>query len=177
MNVCINSTSTRLLNWSDHSGTAGFKTLAPTYATKRMKTTTGRRFFGKFWLALTLLDVSATASADWVKAARGFNSTSYVDPATLQRSDNTATMWVLTDYENQPFDGDNLPYLSVKMLMEYDCQGGRFRSLEISSFSGRMATGHKPYTSSERGEWKTISPTNVQHKLWDMVCAKQKLQR
>lgn len=122
---------------------------------------------------LFLLTASATALADWSKIINSANSTGYVDLDTLQRKGTISTMQVLVDFKKPPFDGNNLPYLSLKMEMEYDCAANKFRALKTTSFSEHMATGHSPYTSIEPDTWKTASAASIQKTFGEIACEKE----
>jgi surface-adhesin protein E len=108
----------------------------------------------------------------WQKVVAGANSTAYADPATIQNDGARSTMGVLIDYQKPPFDGNNLPYLSLTMHNEYDCDARQFRVLAISSHSGNMGRGDKPYQTDEPGEWESITAGTVQKSLWKVACEK-----
>jgi hypothetical protein len=117
-----------------------------------------------------LLLLSAPVLAEWRKIASGFNPTAYADIDTITRNGDIATMWVLIDFKKAPFDGNNLPYLSLKMKSEYNCAASQFRFIDLTSYSGHMATGRKPYTSIEPGAWKAVVGDGIQKPLWDVAC-------
>lgn len=121
-------------------------------------------------VALPMLMMSSRALAEWTKVFSGYNPTAYADLATLTRDGDIATMWVLVDFKKVPFDGNNLPYLSLKMKTEYHCKKTEFRFLELASYSGHMATGHKPYTSEEPSAWQPANDQGIQKPLWDVAC-------
>jgi hypothetical protein len=113
---------------------------------------------------------NATPS-EWQAIVRGATSTGYADTSSIRRSGTIVTMRVLVDYPKPPFDGNNLQYRSLTMRNEYDCGQTRFRVLSITSHSGNMAQGERPYTTDETGEWEAISPHTVQRALWHRACA------
>lgn len=124
----------------------------------------------KLPMALLPLLFSCTAVAEWKQIVTTYNPTAYADPATLQRSGDLASMWVLIDFKKPPFDGNNLPYRSLKMHVEYNCATIEFRFLELASFEGQMATGRTPYTSIEPGAWQPATPEGIQRPLWETAC-------
>lgn len=127
----------------------------------------------KLLMALLSLLCSCTAFAEWKKIVTTYNPSAYADLATLQRNGNLANMWVLIDYKKVPFDGNNLPYRSLKMHVEYNCVTTEFRFLELASFEGQMATGRSPYAAIEPGAWQTAAPEGIQHPLWETACKKR----
>lgn len=121
-------------------------------------------------LMLSVLVVCSPAFAEWSTVSRTHNKTTYADLSTLQKNADIATMWVLVDFDKAPFDGNNLPYLSLKMSVEYHCTATQFRVLKLTSFAGHMATGKQPYVSVEPGEWQAVPPGTIQKPLWDVAC-------
>ncbi|MET0377444.1 MAG: surface-adhesin E family protein [Spongiibacteraceae bacterium] len=119
---------------------------------------------------VAMLAVCSPALAEWSKISTGHNTTSYADLNTLRKNGDIATMWVLVDFVKVPFDGNNLPYLSLKMNVEYHCTTTQFRFLKLTSFVGHMATGKQPYTSVDPGTWQAVVPGTVQKPLWDVAC-------
>jgi hypothetical protein len=109
----------------------------------------------------------------WQKTIAGASSTGYAAPATIQRNGARSTMEVLVDYQKPPFDGNNLPYLSLTMRNEYDCDAQQFRVLAISSHSGNMGRGDKPYQTDEPGEWEPVTAGSIQKELWEVACEKR----
>lgn len=108
--------------------------------------------------------------ADWTKVTTGYQSTSYADIGSLKKIGDIASIDVLVDYVKVPFDGNNLPYLSLKMKSEYNCATKQFRTVTITSYSGHMGTGDRPYTSSEADEWQPVLPKHNQAALWKAAC-------
>jgi hypothetical protein len=124
----------------------------------------------KFAMALLVLIASNAARAEWIQIATTYNPTMYADLTTLHRSGEIATMWALIDFKKRPFDGDNLPYLSLKMKVEYNCATTRFRYLDMASYTGHMATGRTQWTSAGPGQWQAATREGVQYPLWEAAC-------
>lgn len=122
--------------------------------------------------ALLLTSISAVAQPQWQEVVRGASSTAYADIDSIRRSDTTATTRILIDYRKPPFDGNNLPYLSLTMRNEYRCDTAQFRVLAINSHSGHMGLGEQPFRSTEPTEWETVSPNTIQQDLWKVACGK-----
>lgn len=120
-----------------------------------------------------LMAASSAALADWTKVTKGYQSKSYVDLGSRQKTGDIASMDVLIDYDKVPFDGNNLPYLSLKMKAEYNCATKQFRTVKLTSYSGHMATGDQPYTSIEPDEWQPVLAKHTQDVLWEMACQKK----
>lgn len=127
----------------------------------------------KTTLLLLLSTASSIAIGEWKKIDTGHRSTAYADIQTLRRQDTIATMNVLIDFEKPPFDGNNLPYLSLKMTVEYDCKTPQFRAMKITSYAGHMATGDKPYASAEPQQWESIPDKSMQKSLRKTACGQR----
>jgi len=119
------------------------------------------------------LIVSGLAFGDWKKITTGFRSTAYADIESIRKNGDITAMNVLIDFEKAPFDGNNLPYLSLKMAAEYNCRERQFRAVEVVSHEGRMATGNTPYTSEQPGNWESIPDKSLQKALWETACGKR----
>jgi hypothetical protein len=127
----------------------------------------------KFISALFLTAICGDVLAEWDKVASGANSTGYVDRASIRKSDTSVTMQVLIDYQKPPFDGNNLPYLSLTMRNEYHCSNRQFRVLLITSHTGNMGNGAQPYKTDEPSEWETVPSTSIQKAFWEIACGKK----
>jgi hypothetical protein len=121
---------------------------------------------------LLLTVISNQALAGWEKVADGVNSTGYADRASIQKSAASVIMQVLIDYQKPPFDGNNLPYLSLTMRNEYHCSNRQFRVLIITSHAGHMGNGAQPYKTDEPSEWEMVPTTSIQNALWEIACGK-----
>lgn len=115
------------------------------------------------------------ADEKWQQVVSGVNSTGYADADNIQRSGAIATMQVLIDYPKPPFDGNNLPYRSLTMKNEYQCEEGRFRVLSIASHAANMGRGERPFTSDEASEWEVVTNASIQKELWKLACVKSTL--
>ncbi len=123
-------------------------------------------------LMLLLTAASDIAVADWEPVASGANATGYVDRSSIRKSADSVTMQVLIDYQKPPFDGNNLPYLSLTMRNEYHCAEQRFRVLTINSHTEHMGQGEQPYKTNEPSEWEPVPTTSIQKMMWSIACEK-----
>ena len=85
----------------------------------------------KIVLMLLLAFLSGNAMARWISVGQTEHETYYVNKATIQKSDNTVTMWSLIDYEAAQHTSDGELYLSSKAQTEYDCDESRMRILNV----------------------------------------------
>lgn len=124
-------------------------------------------------IAALLALASPFAAAEWTQIASSYNPIAYADLATLQRDGDIAAMAVLIDFKTKPFDGDNLPYLSLTMQAEYDCKTVQFRFIELASHADHMGRGKTVYTSEKASQWQPAKP-GIQQPLWETACASRK---
>lgn len=109
----------------------------------------------------------------WQRVAAGANVTAYADIDSVRRNGPLVSLRALLDFAKPPFDGNNLPYLSLTMRNEYHCGEKRYRSLSITSHAGHMASGERPYTTEEPGAWEPVRDTSIQKDLFELACAAQ----
>ena len=92
----------------------------------------------------------------------------YVDPATIQRTENRATLLELTDYRIVP--DPKHPYQSAKRSYQFDCVEGALRTLSIVTFSGKMGGGEIVLAINEPTTWLLFVPGSVGEILWKIAC-------
>lgn len=98
----------------------------------------------------------------------------YADPATIQKSGDLVKMWSVLDYKVAEKDDAGKPFLSTKLLHEYDCKAERARTRYFSIHAGQMATGQL-LASEVRGEsaWLPASRAFIGETLWRIACGKK----
>ncbi|MDE2309845.1 MAG: hypothetical protein KGL01_03330 [Betaproteobacteria bacterium] len=126
----------------------------------------------KVTLMMLLVVVSNSALAEWISVASNKNTTIYVDPATVQRKGNMATMWHMTDYKTPSKDmGEE--YLSTKDQNEYDCKEVKVRRRASSQHSKNMGGGKVVYSDTYTTRWKPVPPDSGIEILWKFACLKK----
>jgi len=121
-------------------------------------------------LVLLLAVVSSSASAEWVRVSVSDAGNTYVDPATILRAGDKATMSEMTDYKQIIADSE-FPYRSVKRQYEFDCKRRQLRALSMASYSGHMAKGDEVVAAtSPAGEWAPVGSGSVGEIMWKVAC-------
>lgn len=117
--------------------------------------------------------LSNNAFAEWARVGENDRSTAYADTATIHRSGNTATYWVLFDYKAvQVSARSGRRYLSEKSQREIDCQSERDRALFFTWHSDQMGNGTVIYTGNKPTNWEpTSSPGSFANTFWKFVCS------
>lgn len=131
-----------------------------------------KHIFSNAILILLLTTISSHAVAEWINISANSNvSTIYVDPATIQKSDDRTKMWILFDYRKAIIEsGDKI--MSIKKREEYDCNKSQARLLYISKHSGRFTEGKAVYVNDiPYNEWIPVIPSSISEDLWRYACS------
>ena len=131
-----------------------------------------KHIFSNAILILLLTTISSHAVAEWINiSANSSVSTIYVDPATIQKSDDRTKMWILFDYRKAIIEsGDKI--MSIKKREEYDCNKSQARLLYISKHSGRFTEGKAVYVNDiPYNEWIPVIPSSISGDLWRYACS------
>lgn len=92
----------------------------------------------------------------------------YVDIDSIKKTGSTRRAWILQDMKKQTPNKSK----SAKVLREINCNEEKFRSLQYTFFSEKMATGGLISTSTNTSEWYFIEPGSMDKDVMDFVCNK-----
>ena len=128
----------------------------------------------RFLLALTLLQLWGVAPlcAEWLLVDRNDKAKVYVDPETISRNGEVASVWVLDDLETAQTRVFST-FLSTLAQEEHDCVKKRFRLVAIERFAGNMGTGDSVYKKSGESHWAPIPRETMAQSVWKFVCGKK----
>lgn len=123
-------------------------------------------------LALMLALSSSAALAAWTEIEKFDDGMRvFADPASLRRSGDTARLEHLVRWPLPQLEPAQPPYLSTKVLTDYDCVGKRERYLSSISYAGAMGSGARVAIDDNAAEgWDPISADSMEEKLWQMAC-------
>jgi hypothetical protein len=119
-------------------------------------------------LTLLLAAMSTCAMAEWVKVGGNDEATIYIDPATIKKDGNLSRIWRLHELKQRATNGE----MSMRSLMEYDCERERFRLLSRSTHSEPIAGGKMLFSNDQVGEWAYIPPETIGATILKIVCSK-----
>ena len=125
-------------------------------------------------LMALLAMASTSALSEWTKVEKKNSEdiTSYVDVATIQKTENKVRMINLIDYQTVREAVDD-KFLSIKVVQEYDCNEVKKRILAFNTYSGNMGKGGVLYADSSPNEWEIVSsPGSIGLTLWEIACIK-----
>ncbi len=118
--------------------------------------------------------VSSGAAAEWLPFGHSADGSFdiFVDPATISRDGNVATMWHMNDYKSVRVLSSGRQYLSSRTQREYDCRDERSRVLQFAFHAGRMASGKVVHADGGMSDdWKPIIPGSVDDNNWKLACS------
>ena len=111
--------------------------------------------------------------AEWVVAGDSEKYTAYADPRAILKAGDLTRVWELLDLKQTYQLGNGEPHRSIKRQSEYDCKQGRWRTIFLSFYSGRMATGQVVYSSAEPDNWQSVPIGSVGDALRRLACDKR----
>jgi len=110
-------------------------------------------------------------AAEWTGVGGTENQNFYADLTTVRKAGKGVRMWSMLDLKEADTAAGK-PYLSMKMLNEFDCMGEQYRFLSSSDYTGNMGNGEVVYQNSTASEWNPIPPTSAVKTLWKVACGK-----
>ena len=125
--------------------------------------------------ALVLAALAGSAAAAWVQVGVADGGmVVYADPAGISRTGGIVKMWTLLDYKTAEKDDSGKPYLSTKLLHDYDCKDERGQTRYFSIHSGQMGTGQLVYSEVRpNSEWLPARRAIIGETLWKIACGKK----
>lgn len=125
----------------------------------------------KVALMLSLSLICSSATAEWAKIHEYTKSIVYVNLATIQRDDNLAKMWAMSDYKSTQYHSLHKPYLSTKSQAEYDCNERTRRLVSTTHYSGKKSNGDVVYSNAYFDmPWLPIVLGSLEDHEWEIAC-------
>ena len=132
-----------------------------------------------FWPLITVLFLSnVPAYAEWVAVEKdnllpGLQ-TLYVEPGSIRREGNLATVWQLLDFKwMQGSARGPTRFSSTKTHKQFDCAERRVRLLAFTEFSLQMGIGIRNDGYVDKENWLAVEPESINYALWEIVCGKK----
>jgi hypothetical protein len=124
---------------------------------------------------LLLATLAGGAAAAWERVGVADDGmVVYADPATIQKTGDNVKMQALLDYKTAEKDASGKPYLSAKLLHEYECKGERGRTLYFSLHAGQMGSGQLVFSEMRAGsDWRPAGRTIIGETLWNFACKRK----
>lgn len=131
------------------------------------------------WIFFVILILApGPVLAEWVAIDARYQlhplQTAYIDPDTVHREGNLATISALIDWKWMQGNRSPNRFYSTKITKQFDCVEKQVRSLAATDFYGHMGTGQVigggGHTSE--GHWIAIEPGTLNQGFWEAACGK-----
>ncbi|MFB0935110.1 MAG: hypothetical protein QMB52_05005 [Propionivibrio sp.] len=119
-------------------------------------------------LAMLVALAAAPALAAWEKMVGNGSITIYIDPMTIKINGGNRSVLALAAYNELLPNGAR----SIRGMMEYDCKGGRFRTLSFSHYAEPLAEGKLLSENDVPSEWSSVAPKTFAAEALAHVCGK-----
>ncbi len=110
--------------------------------------------------------------AQWVVFEAAPDATIYVDPSTIQKDGDQASMWVLIDYQQPQLDKTGKQVMSDKLHYQYDCSGKQLSIVATSAHAGPMASGEIINVNPDPPQLTPVPAGTTAEKMWQHACGK-----
>ena len=105
-------------------------------------------------LLLSLMLVTFSASAKWLKVSQTDSFAIFADPSAVRANADLRRAWVILEMNQPQPNGER----SRHVLFEWDCKNERERVLHLISHAGPMATGKVLLNGGNPMDWGNVSP-------------------
>lgn len=126
-----------------------------------------------FILFSVLAAGTVAAQAKWIKFNNNEETTAFVEPTSIRREGNVATVWVLFDRKSVGTDGT----ASAKVQYAINCTNQMSATAAIVNMSKLQGQGKvlasAAFKPSEL-QWRPSAPGSIASGLADVICESQK---
>jgi hypothetical protein len=107
----------------------------------------------------------------WLKVASGQNTTLYVDPASVIRTNSIVKVTELADFKTDRSDRSGFSYRSQITQYEINCDKHVRRMLSQTTYLGAFGMGKEMSSLKYVGAWTAATPSSIGEVLDREVCA------
>ena len=127
----------------------------------------------KLLLFLVLIFTTLNVYAKWEKVIIDEEADVYVKTDSIKRQGYIRTVWEMIDYKSTRIS-DGIPYLSLKLKNEINCDTEENRILLLAPYIENMGLG-KPleHVKTPDKSFSPIVPDTIAHTIFRFVCAKK----
>ena len=118
------------------------------------------------FIAFLLMTEGQPLWAAWDRVYETKTAVHYIDPETVQKNGHLRRVSTLQDLRQQGDRGE----LSMRALMEYDCDQKRVRVISATAHRGQMATREIVSRVSSPAQWISIAPESAFNTTLRFVC-------
>jgi hypothetical protein len=117
-----------------------------------------------------MLMAAFPARADWHPVTRTAAFVGYSDASTVHRSGGRVQIWEMKDYRLPQPTSSGRPYLSSKILSEYDCANQQTRFLSLAFYSENRGYGDVVSVYEQSFPWSVVAPGTIARHFLDFAC-------
>jgi Surface-adhesin protein E len=121
-------------------------------------------------MVLPIVAACGAKTAEWIELGSSAMGKPYAAPASIKKTGDSATMWVLFDYPSAQKDASGKMVLSDKLHYEYDCKARLYRILASSAHAGNMASGEVIGSTSGPEPWAPVEADSLGETDWNYAC-------
>lgn len=122
-------------------------------------------------IAITLAYPSSASAQAWLKVASGQNTTLYIDPASVVRTNSIVKVTELADFKTDRADRSGFSYRSQVTQYEINCDKHVRRMLNQTTYLGAFGMGKEMSSLKYVGAWTAATPSSIGEVLDREVCA------
>jgi len=122
-------------------------------------------------LIFVLSGLSPAAAQAWLKVTSGQNTTLYIDPASVVRTNSIVKVTELADFKTDRSDRSGFSYRSQVTQYEINCDKHVRRMLSQTTYLGAFGMGKEMSSLKYVGAWTAATPSSIGEVLDREVCA------
>jgi hypothetical protein len=121
-------------------------------------------------MACGIASCKPATDTTWVVFETTPEATIYLDPSTVQKDGDHASMWVLIDYRQPQPDKTGKQVLSDKLRYQYDCRQKQFSIVATSAHAGPMASGEIINVTPDPPQLEPVPADTPAERMWRRAC-------
>jgi len=122
-------------------------------------------------VVITLCYPSLSVAQAWLKVTSAQNTTLYIDPASIVRTNSTVKVTELADFKTDRSDRSGFSYRSQVTQYEINCEKHVRRMLSQTTYLGAFGMGKEMSSLKYVGAWTSATPSSIGEVLDREVCA------
>lgn len=122
-------------------------------------------------LIFVMSGLSPAQAQAWLKVTSGQNTTLYIDPASVVRTNSIVKVTELADFKTDRSDRSGFSYRSQVTQYEINCDKHVRRMLSQTTYLGAFGMGKEMSSLKYLGAWISPTPSSIGEVLVREVCA------
>lgn len=109
-------------------------------------------------------------AADWVVLLAAPAATLYTEPSTIEKTGDSATLWVLLDYKQPQLDKTGKQVLSDRLHYQYDCKNKTESIIATTAYTGPMGSGDIVNENPDAPQVTPVASGTPAEDMWMQAC-------